>query len=57
MPAATTPAPPLGTVSQIDGGRDDGDKHAVITGAAGEVISVIDEALSSNATMEKENGS
>jgi hypothetical protein len=34
MSAATAPVPLLGTVSQIDGSRDDGDRHAKTTGAA-----------------------
>ena len=36
MSAATAPVPLLGTVSQIDGRRDDGDRHAGTTGEAGE---------------------
>ena len=57
MSAAAARVPPFNTVSQIYGRRDDGDGRAGTAGAAAEVISVTDEALSSKATIEKEKGS
>jgi hypothetical protein len=57
MSAATIPVPLFGTVSQINASRDGSDTQTGTTGAATEVISVTDEALSSNATTEKEKGS
>jgi hypothetical protein len=60
MSAAAALVPMLSTVSQIDGSRDDGDRRRDNRCSQGEgetVMSVTDEALSANASVDKEKGS